>query len=136
MARNILAGYIAWGVRPCVLLRTASDIKFPATVDTGFNGQLLMDKDFADRLGVMLVEQDRPVTLAGGITGHADVGLLDIEWFNTIRQVGVHILEGENLAPRQPQLIPPEREVLLGTRLMHPGRLTVDFLEGIVRLSK
>lgn len=137
MEKNMLVGFIASRTRkPMFVLNTTSGVRFPAVVDTGFNGQLLMDMWTGHGLNVEMTGEYIPVTLAGGIQGEAQIGGLSIEWFGLSRFLQVTVLQ---IRPQYPYLAPAhlsESEVLIGTALMHPGRLTVDFLEETVRLNR
>ena len=135
MARSTLVGYIALApYKPMLLLRTTSGTQFPTVVDTGFSGQLLIDTWAVRRLGVEMSGESWPVTLAGGIPVRGQLGSLTIEWFGLNRHVGVIVIEGR--LRDAPAVIPPEPEILLGTTLMKPGLLEIDFLEETVKLTR
>lgn len=116
------------------LLRTTSGVQFPAVVDTGFSGQLLVDTWAVRRLGVEMSGEPWPVTLAGGVPARGQLGSLTIEWFGLSRHIDVTVLEGR--LRDAPVVTPPEPEILLGTALMRPGILVIDFFEETVKLTR
>lgn len=120
-----LLGYIDRRARKPMLRIRVNGKHFVALVDTGFNGELLMSANEAARLGVtMLHGQAHQVQTAGGVIS-VDRGNLTIDWCHGPRRTGV--LVHSSVAGTQ--------EVLLGTGLLHPGILTVEFLNDFVRID-
>lgn len=113
--------------KPMLVVTTASGKKFTGVVDTGFNRELWMDWGTAKSLGVkMLATHPRATVLtAGNQPVHTDVGELDIAWVSGRRRalVYIHALSGG----------PPD--VLIGTGLLHPYILTVEFANDLVRID-
>lgn len=137
MARNMLVGFIASErCKPMLTLRTFEGVSFTGTVDTGFNGQLLLDQATARVLGVEMTGERSTVLLTGGVRGEIQIGGLTIDWFGTLRYVDATVLESVPEDPRLVPFPPSESEILIGTMLMHPGRLTIDFLEETVHLAR
>lgn len=137
MAIKRLVGFIASGVyKPSLNLRTAMGASIAATIDTGFNGELLMDLVTAARLNVEMVGEDYPVVLAGGVLGDCQMGLLSIVWLGGIRNTRVLVLQAQTRTQSVARFSMPTKEVLIGTRLMYPNRLTIDFAEESVVLDR
>ena len=137
MERKRLVGFIASGVyKPSLNIQTAMGVFVTATIDTGFNGELLMDLVTATRLSVEMVGEDYPVVLAGGILGDCQMGILSIVWLGGVRDIRVLVLQAQIRTQSVARFSMPTKEVLIGTRLMYPNRLTIDFAEESVVLDR
>lgn len=113
-------------------LRTFEGIPFTGTIDTGFNGQLLLDQVMARVLSVEMTGERSTVR----VRGEVQIGGLNINWFGIPRYIDVTVIESVPEDPRLVPLPPSEPEILIGTLLMSPGKLTIDFLEETVRLAR
>ena len=101
-----------------------------ALLDTGFNGELMMSNLDAVRLGVVLQQSKRTVEVAGG--RHVDVqrGLLPIRWLGRLRRTEVFVTNA-------PSPVRPDDPVaLLGTKLLTPNLLLVDFQSNTVEVEE
>lgn len=137
MVRKKLVGFIASGVyKPSLNLTTVEGLTVAATVDTGFNGELLMDIGTAIRLKVDMMGEDYPVVLAGGILGDCQMGTLSIVWLGGNRGTRVLVMQAQLITPAAARFALPKSEVLIGTRLMYPNRLTIDFADETVILDR
>jgi predicted aspartyl protease len=94
-----------------------------ALIDTGFNGHLLMHEDVAEQFGLVMTGAAARVELAGRELRQFSVADGRILWFGELRQVPVLISADES--PRRGG--PDEPLVLLGTALLNPHKLIVDF---------
>lgn len=131
MAKNKLTGFIEpKSYKPCLLLATAAGKQFRAILDTGFNGQLLMDWQVAVGLEVEMTGEEIPMYLADGTPCTGETGWLSIAWFGWNRPTPVFVVP-----PNTSAFGKGEAETLIGTRLMHPNILRIDFLEQEVILS-
>jgi len=112
--------------KPMLLVHTLSGKTFSVTVDTGFNRELWMDKITAETLGVAMLSTHPRTSFvtAGNKPILTDVGELEIMWVLGPRKVFVHIHDEPGLS-----------EVLLGTGLLHPGVLIVEFSNDMVKID-
>lgn len=126
-----LLGSIDLQLRPLVRIRFASfrdDVV--AMLDTGFNGELMINISDVDSLGVTLSPLKVRVTLAGGQRAEARQGEVQIEWMGQVRRVGVFVSETEASLHRDGDPI-----ALIGTRLLAPHLLLIDFDAGSVEIE-
>lgn len=137
MVRKRLVGFIASGAyKPSLNIHTTEGISATATVDTGFNGELLMDLGTAARLNVEMMGEDYPVVLAGGILGDCQMGILSIVWLGGVRDTRVLVMQPQAITQELARFPLPKSEILIGTRLMYPNRLIIDFAEESVVLDR
>jgi predicted aspartyl protease len=94
-----------------------------ALVDTGFNGQILVNASDVDHLRFSAFDSREEVELADREQHVLVRGQGDIIWFGRPQRVYVFIAEAER--PRA--ALPDEPVAMLGTALLSPHRLTVDF---------
>ncbi len=109
-------------LRPLIRLRIlARDDEALATVDTGFNGQLMMTDGDARRWRVTLLDNAEKVELGHGLQVDVQLGEVDIMWMERKRRATVFISE------RSEPTRDGEPVVLIGTSLLTPHLLLVDF---------
>jgi predicted aspartyl protease len=94
-----------------------------ALIDTGFNGHLLMHEDVAQQLGLVMTGAAAKVELAGHELRQFPVADGTVVWFGELRRIPV-LISAEESPPRAG---PDEPAVLLGTALLNPHKLTIDF---------
>lgn len=92
-----------------------------AIVDTGFNGQLMLSLSVAQSLRIALEDDLVPVELGTGAIEEVYVGQLDIVWLERAKRARVLVSESWP-APK-----PDAPVALIGTRLLRPHLLLVDF---------
>ena len=111
--------------RPLVrILRVGSEDSFVARVDTGFNGDLLMSVSTARRLGFRIRMDKDIVEFADGRREAVQLGHGTIDWLGSQRPTSVYISPD----PAQQRLIRDGDPVaLVGTKLLSPGILLIDF---------
>ncbi len=117
-----LSGSIDQLGRPLVrigLPRGADDLL--AMVDTGFNGDLMMSGFIARQLKVTVNDARVHVELGTGQIEAVRNGTLDITWMGLERRAKV--LVSEHWQPPKPDV----PVAMIGTRLLRPHLLTIDF---------
>lgn len=99
-------------------------------LDTGFNGDVMINVADAEALGVILSPLQVRVTLAGGQRADARQGEVQLEWLGQVRRTRVFVTETQ---------APPHRDgdpvALIGTRLLAPHLLLIDFEAGTVEIE-
>jgi predicted aspartyl protease len=124
-------GHVDLRGRPLVRLEAQNGESFLGLVDTGFNGDLHMTALVARRLGFgssgLIVDAE----VAGGVLQKVEVGSATIPWLGRSRSVEL-LLAGE---PSRPQA-PDDPVALVGTRLLTPHVLLIDFLRSTVELEE
>ena len=103
-----------------------------ALIDTGFNGYLLMHEDVAGRLGFVNRGLTTTVEFAGHARHRLNVADGRISWFD--RLVDVSVLVSSDSPPRA--AAPDEPIALIGTALLNPHKLVVDFASGQVLIAE
>ena len=98
----------------------------------GFNGELFIDEADAMRLGFVLREGYSKATLAGGIVHNIRRGTGMIIWLGQPRRV--EVLAAVSTAARQPRL-PDNLVVLVGTKLLSPHLLLMDFANQTIEIE-
>jgi len=104
------------------------DDEMLATIDTGFNGELMMGSGDAELLGVAVREQADAVELGHGQRIGVGVGLLRIRWLDAERTAKVLISDQRELRRTGPV-------ALIGTALLKPHLLLIDFAQGTVEIE-
>ncbi len=124
-----IRGFIDRRLRPLILLQGEGNTTFLAMVDTGFNAEMWCGDELAGDLNFMPTGVFRPVSTAGG--GHV-VELANgyIQWFGVRRSV-VALVKAEEQKRNQ-----DEPSALVGTALIRPDRLVLDFLEETLEISR
>lgn len=118
--------------RPLVRLTYADgEESLLALVDTGFNGDLYVAESVARRAGFERTDFESEVKLAGGNSAKVVRGRGTVRWLGQERQVQVFIVAD----PRRP-LPDGEPEALLGTGLISPHILLVDFTARTVEIEQ
>jgi predicted aspartyl protease len=128
-----IIGHVDARNRPIILLPLPNDEDgLLVTVDTGFSGQLLIhDADFP-RLKCELTDLRVPVELADRRTGVLAQARGRITWFGESLAVDILVATTE----RSYRAPPDEPTALLGTGLLNPNRLIVDFASRRVVISR
>jgi len=119
-----IIGHVDARNRPIVRLSIAGlEDDVPAIVDTGFNGELLINESDVGRFQLRLHDFKETVELADRRQELLPHGTGRVLWFGRLRSVNVFIAQGD-----QPRAARPDEPVaLLGTALLSPHKLTVDF---------
>ena len=104
------------------------DDEMLVTIDTGFNGELMMGSGDAALFGVNLKEDTERVELGHGRSVFVGLGRLRIRWLDTEREVTVFIHD-----LREPKRDGPV--ALIGTALLKPHLLLIDFEQGTVEIE-
>ncbi len=99
-----------------------------ATIDTGFNGEVMMAMGDAAILGVTVLEGKRDVELGHSQSVAVHVGRMRILWLEVERDVSVLISDRATSTLDGPVM-------LVGTRLLTPHLLLVDFAQGTVEIE-
>lgn len=118
--------------RPLIrIVVAAGEFSALATIDTGFNGDVLCNLDVAIELGVLLESEEQTIELAGGVQQRAQVGSLLLVWLGRTIVVRV-IVTPPSIAP----LGDGEPATLLGTGLLRPHLVLFDFSEMTVEIEE
>jgi predicted aspartyl protease len=102
------------------------------TVDTGFNGQLLIHDTELVRLGSDITWPTSEIELAGRERRAVGIVTVRIVWFGQQREVDVFVAGG---VPSR-AAVADDPVGLLGTVLLAPHRLMIDFATGRVVISE
>jgi predicted aspartyl protease len=94
-----------------------------ALIDTGFNGYLLTNHNVAQQLDFRLPGIEISVELAGHTVRRFELADGRIDWFGEIRQVPVLVSSDEPAM----STVADEPWILIGTALLNPHRLIIDF---------
>lgn len=117
--------------RPVVRLECpAVEDGFLAVVDTGFNGELMLEFDVAASLGFAIGGVRSSVRVAGATQREVREARGMIMWLGLERRVEVLVAATPGSRPG-----PEEPIALIGTRLLTPHLLMVDFSTGIVEIE-
>jgi predicted aspartyl protease len=120
--------------RPLVRVKlVGAEDSFLALVDTGFNGNLLLTRTVAIQLGFCLRKDTDVVEFADGRSEAVTAGYGVIEWLGGVRRVEIFASSD----PQRPR-IPRDGEpvALLGTGLLAPHILLIDFEAGTVEIER
>jgi predicted aspartyl protease len=96
------------------------------TVDTGFNGELLMTELEAQRLGIIPLGVDGKVTLGDGTEVLARQAIATLIWFGHARHVKVQ-LTAPAKATESRHRHADDPIALIGTSLITPNILEINF---------
>jgi predicted aspartyl protease len=94
--------------------------KHPAVIDTGFNGHLSLPEKLAHRYGWRWAGYESYEIATGDIV-QENVFLGKIQWFGTVQDIYAVASHAQ--------------DILIGTRLLEPHQLLIDFHKRIVRVS-
>ena len=97
-------------------------------VDTGFNGDLLVSRDAARRLGVDPISSEAAIELGDGRTVRVNEARATIKWLEQERRVRVLVSDDWTATGDAPV-------GLLGTDLLVPHLLLIDFTAGTVEIE-
>lgn len=122
MAR--MSGRVDDGLRPLLRLMVPDGNSFLTHIDTGFNGELWFARADAVTCGVEFDQVDERVGyLAGMRPVRETIGQLRILWFGIERVVDVVV----DLDSAHRTVSPDEPMALIGTALLAPATMTVNF---------
>jgi clan AA aspartic protease len=96
-------------------------VAIKAVIDTGFDGELCLPTKLAVTLGLVLVGK-QAVELADGSHKWELVFSGSVRFLGRRRKVSIYLTDSE--------------DALLGTRLLADCRLTIDFPNGTVRVTR
>jgi predicted aspartyl protease len=132
VALSEIIGHVDERERPLVRVPLPDqDRSFLALIDTGFNGWLLMETVDAVNIGFVLREFAVSVEFAGRGRSRLGTAHGHIVWFGQRLRIEalVSTAGGERVAA------PDQPVALLGTRLLNPHLLTVDFGTRLVSIK-
>jgi predicted aspartyl protease len=132
VALSELVGHVDDRERPLMRVSLPDhDESFLALIDTGFNGWLLMEAVDAVSLGFVLTDLTIAVEFAG--RGRSLLGIAHghIMWFGQRQRIEVLVSSAH--AERTPSSDQPV--ALLGTRLLNPHLLKIDFETRLVSIT-
>ena len=120
----MIVGTIEHGLHPRILLdvRGGTDrITLPVLVDTGFDVDIGLNFDFADRLGLEIYD----FALFEYANGQSSEDLLcrgQIHWHGQWQEVDI--------------VLTADEEPALGTRLLHGCMMNMDFIQNTLSINK
>ena len=125
----VLRGYFDAKMRAFVAFRVPGG-SANLQIDTGFNRQVLIGDVIAARLGVIPSSGFILVHPAGNAPPfRVQSARVHVTWLGQPRRIDVLVYENEQPLARG------EPDGLLGTGLIHPNKLTLDYLNDIVEIT-
>jgi predicted aspartyl protease len=127
-----LIGHVDERERPLIRVALPEEGgSFRAVVDTGFNGWLMMESADVAGLGFPLSDIAASVELAEGGRRRLAVAHGEIMWFGRRHRIDVLVSSIERECP----IAADEPVALVGTRLLSPHRLEIDFERRLVKIE-
>ena len=99
-----------------------------ATVDTGFNGEIMMTLGDARTLGTRILDDNEEVQLGHGRSVGVRIGQMRLRWLGAERDVSVFISD-QSVPTRSGPVL------LIGTALLKPNLLLIDFALNTVEIE-
>jgi len=90
-------------------------------VDTGFDGGLMLPRTFVSQVQIPIIGK-LAFEMVGGARMFAEIGLGEIEWLGTSREVEVVVSEAE--------------DALIGTELLIMTTLIIDYASSTLSISR
>ena len=119
--------------RPLLRMPVPGHDDLLAIIDTAFTGQLLVDEQIAGTWGVVVIDIKADVELGDGSRHVVKQGLLSVSCFDTMRDVTVLVVAHD---PSRRARLDGEPVALVGTELLFPDILTVNFSSGLVTIQQ
>ena len=113
--------------RPVIRIEGKQD-SILVVVDTGFNGDLMVSRDAARLLGVDPISTEAEIELGDGRTGRVNEARATITWLEQQRRIRVLVADDWAATGDAPV-------GLLGTDLLAPHLLLIDFTAGTVEIE-
>ena len=118
--------------RPVLRLRVIGKAdEMLVTVDTGFNGELLLLEEEASKWGIAPLGAERDILLADGSIVASKQALTKIGWLGVEREVCVQLTELSKTPPPRTRR-EDDPSALIGTGLITPAILEINFGRGTV----
>jgi len=99
-------------------------------VDTGFNGQLMMNETGARIFGFSVMKSKSEIVLADDQKQSVLEGFGYLRWFGQLREVSLFITEDQHIVRRDDDPI-----AIIGTELLTPHLLEMDFAKRTVAIK-
>lgn len=128
-SRQPVRGFVDRRKRPLLGMQGNEGQRFIALVDTGFNAAFWCGSQTAGWLNFVPTGKYARVVTAGG-RHRAELAHGYIKWLGELREIVALVKSNESMP-----LHPNEPSALIGTQLLFPGRLLIDFLEERVEIS-
>jgi predicted aspartyl protease len=126
-----LIGSVDLGHRLIVRLKFATgEDEWPALIDTGFNGALLMPAAIARALHTPMSETRIDLEFGDGVLRPARRTRVNLTWLGRDIEVDTFVIADTE---RRPTSKSPE--ILIGTRLLAPHLLLIDFTAGTIEIE-
>lgn len=107
-----------------------------AIIDTAFTGELLMDEETAQIWGVVVLDVNAQIELGDGSRREVKQGLLTVTWFGRDHDATVQVVRrSTGQSPHRPRR-DGEPVALVGTELIAPDILNVNFTSGVVTIEQ
>ena len=103
-----------------VQVRFQSGAAIECVVDTGFDGGLTLPRAIVSQIQVPILGE-LTFEMVGGARMLAEVGLTEIDWLGSLRQVEVIVSESD--------------DALVGTELLIDSTLVIDYLSSSIAIS-
>lgn len=107
-----------------------------AIIDTAFTGELLLDEDIARSGGVLVLDVSAQIELGDGSHKVVKQGLLTVTWFGEERDATVQIVARDPTTSGRRPRQDGEPFALVGTELLAPDILTVNFTTAVVSVKR
>lgn len=120
---SFIRGRIDTKKRPLAMLEWRNGVRALAIIDTAFDGYLFLGDTLAGELNFEPTTIFRPVSYASG-NGEIELSHGEVFWKGQWIRISAHVVDDSERTHAT-----TEPAVLIGTRLLFPDVLTVDFLE-------
>jgi clan AA aspartic protease len=104
-----------------VPIRFRDGMSIDCVVDTGFDGGLMLPRTFVSQVQIPIIGK-LAFEMVGGARMFAEIGLGEIEWLGTSREVEVVVSEAE--------------DALIGTELLIMTTLIIDYASSTLSISR
>ena len=122
--------------RPLMRVPVSGKDDLLAIIDTAFTGELLVDEDVARSWGVVVLDVEAEIEMGDGSRRDVKQGLLTVVWFGREHDATVQVVRRSTSQPRRRLRQDGEPAALLGTEMIAPGILNVNFSSGVVTIEE
>ena len=122
--------------RPLMRVQVEGKDDLLSIIDTAFTGELLVDEDIAQSWGVVVLDVNAQIELGDGSRCEVQQGLLTVVWFGRNHDATVQVVRRATGQSQHRPRRDGEPVALLGTELIAPGSLNVNFTSGVVTIEE
>jgi clan AA aspartic protease len=102
-------------------IRLVNGSAIKCVIDTGFNGSLLLPRNFVETNSMLFVGSEE-AELVEGITAEIETALADIKWFDEEFSARIFVSEAD--------------DALIGTEMLTGSLLEIDYKNNTVKITK